>query len=165
MRLCNKMAGVILLILCIFLVCACNTHKNSDESFSDNTIESESESIKVYDFSNEKNIYKVSSLIVKSVEDDYISMKPEKNNYLSVVLDEDEHIYTCILLPSADTELITKEYRNIVEKHMDEIAYLDSLIEKGYVVQYFSGKAIESHEYETQINENQSEDTIIIKTN
>lgn len=42
---------------------------------------------------------------------------------------------------------------------MDEIAYLDSLIEKGYVVQYFSGKLNEGHkseskEYETLINEN-----------
>ncbi len=51
---------------------------------------------------------------------------------------------------------------------MDEIEYLDSLIEKGLAVQYFNGKLYESHkgesnEYETLIYENQSETAIIFK--
>lgn len=152
-----------------FSLCACNENKNQQnesESLSINI--SQSEPVEVYDFSSGKDIYKVSGLVVDSVDGDYINMKTVGNDYSYVALDEAGHTYTCILLPSADTDIITKEYCSVVENHMDEIEYLDSLIEKGYAVQYFSGKLNEGHivenkEYETLINENQSETAIIIK--
>ncbi len=169
MRFYNKMGCIALFAVCVFSLCACNENKNQQnesESFSTNI--NQSEPVKMYDFSNGKDIYKVSGLVVESVDGDYINMKTAGNDYSYVLLDVAGHTYTCILLPSSDTDIITKEYCSVVENHMDEIEYLDSLIEKGYAVQYFSGKLNEGHigenkEYETLINENESETAIIIK--
>ncbi len=169
MRFYNKMGCVALFVVCVFSLCACNENKNQqNESESLSTNISQSEPVEIYDFSSGKDIYKVSGLVVDSVDGNYINMKTVGNDYSYVALDETGHTYTCILLPSVDTDIITKEYCSVVENHMDEIEYLDSLIEKGYVVQYFSGKLNEGHivenkEYETLINENQSETAIIIK--
>ena len=163
------MVCVALFAVYVFSLCACNANKNQqNESESLSTNINKSEPVKVYDFSSGKDIYKVSGLVVDSVDGNYINMKTVGNDYSYVLLDEAGHTYTCILLPSADTDIITKEYCSVVENHMDEIGYLDSLIEKGYAVQYFSGKLNEGHivenkEYETLINENQSETAIIIK--
>ena len=169
MRFYNKMVCVALFAVYVFSLCACNANKNQqNESESLSTNINKSEPVKVYDFSSGKDIYKVSGLVVDSVDGNYINMKTVGDDYSYVLLDEAGHTYTCILLPSVDPDIITKEYCSVVENHMDEIEYLDSLIEKGYVVQYFSGKLNEGHivenkEYETLINESQSETAIIIK--
>ena len=155
---------IILIVTICFSLYACDNYKNpsgGNENLQNSN--AESKLFDIYDFSSENNIYKISSQIVDFVEGEYINIKPISENYRNIVLDAYGHAYTCTLLSTVDTESIIQEYGRIVEKHVDEIVYLDDLMEKGYIVQYFSGKVNENVEYEIQIDENQSETTVILK--
>ncbi|MDO5403804.1 MAG: hypothetical protein Q4F11_10245 [Eubacteriales bacterium] len=105
---------------------------------------------------------KISSLIVKSKEGNYITLNIE-DNYQDIELDAGENSYTCKVSSSVNKNDFVDEMNQAVKDNkMSADEYLENMMKDGKVVFYMTGKVKEGIK-DGQIYQNGSSTTYEIK--